>query len=662
MTRAAAMMIITGLMVMFTAPAALGNPFAPDCTADVPIGTPTNGPANNIDPGPEDPRTGDPFKKDAKASLYEVYGYGGMSWVSLNPGCEAGPDALNDPGAAAAGTAANIMLGALALGVGIVAAILRFAYDPDTLNVFNPIMRLAAEALGENVFQAMFWVTLALTGLLIIARTMRARFAESAGNTGWVVFAGLIGMVAATWPLTVAPIVDNVLTSSIGTVHTQMAKATGNTDMTPADGAAANLHHSLLYETWCSGMVGRSAGKTADEYCPRLFAASTFTREEAKRVAGDEEAAQELKEDKEEKFKEIAEELKEADPTAYEYLAGEHNTSRMMYAALGWFGFLCASPFLLVAGFLLLFALIVVRVAIMLLPLLVVVGGFPPLRRYVTGTLDYAAGAVLTALLFGVASAVFIAVIGGFMSPDSQTHPLLSMLLLGITTYAAWKVTKPLRKVRNLADVRSRLASARKGSSDHGHDSGAAAEDRRDANGTPYGPQRPSSGSGGLFAPTVAAATFAASSTPAEAQPSMFKAASSGAMRGAAATAALGAMSGGTVTAGAMAAGAARGAGAAVLAGRMARTPDAAEAAESAPRAHAHAAQVSASGTRAPIGALPSAPKSGSTPGGTDEPRARVYRPGESTPAEGMRLVEPQSDKGERVYPIYTPEVKGAGK
>lgn len=662
MRRLAALLPFLTIALLVGAPAAQAidiNPFN-DCTVIPAVGTPDAGPANSIDAGPEDPRKGNPFADDPKVSIYEAYGYGGLIWPSSD--C-AGIDGL-DVGGNTAGGLANILLVGLALVVAFSAMILRYAFDPDTLNIFNPIMRLGTEVLGENVYQALFWLTIAVTATLIVVRAARARFAESAHNAGWVVFSGLLGLLALTYPLTLAPTVDKAVTGTVGMINQEMSNAVGTAAATPADGAASNLHHSLLYETWCAGAVGRSAGPTADEFCPRLWAAGTLSRAELAEVRGDEEAMNDLREEKADEFNDVANDLKDADPAAYEYLVGDQNTDRLWYALLGWFAFLCSAPFLVVSGFLLLFALIVLRLAIILLPAVVVVGGFPPMRRYVTGLLDYAGGALLTALLFGSAAAVFIGMIGGFLSPSTDTPLLLAALLLLVTTIAAWKLTKPMRKVQNLAAVRARFGGGqRDGAPARGGDYADDEYGQRPARGPRGGSD---GGSGGIFAPAaVVGGAWAANTVPAEAQGPAASAALSGALKGAAATAALTAATGGTATAATLAAGAVKGgAGAAYTQRTRARALAGAPAADT--DAHEPPAQDARAAT--PVGArAPQALPAGAHAHSTDpraargaEPRPRVYTPGEATPAESPALVEPTTVAGERVYPIYTPETKGA--
>lgn len=587
-----------------------------DCAADVTVTTPLSGPANSIDGGPRHPRTGSPFTNTPHSTIYESYGYGGLSWPSLESGCDLGDltgNGVAHPGDSAAGTLANIGLEGLAVVCAIVTAVLRFAFAPATFAIFDPIMALSAHVLGDTIFRALFWATLIITGILILSRVHKAQLKDVAHDAGWVTMAGLIGVAATAWPLVVAPMFDHALTSGVGAISSSMADPTGSSVLNAADGAAANLHESLLYQTWCSGMVGRANTTTSDKFCPRLFMAATISRAEWASVRGNADKVQELVDAHQTAFNDVADQLKAEDPSAYEYLNGKHNTDRIWFAALGWFGLLCAAPFVFMAGLLLIYALIVIRLGIMVAPAVVVIGGYPPLRRYLTGVFDYVLGAVATAFIFGSLAAVFVGMIGAFMGPRSNIHPLLSMVLLGVTTVAAWKFTKPMRKVRSLADIKQRFGPHK-------------AWPTTGPDGEPLTNGPVMSDSAGIFSPSGAPTRYE-HTTPAEARPSMASAAMQGAMQGATASVLAGLASGGTVTMAAAAGGAAKGAGGAAIA-----------------QGFADRGSAAAETTTPP--ALP----------GPTTPTAppRVYSPAE-TISPDVRVVHPVEDGADMVYPLYQP-------
>lgn len=655
--------------------------------------TPDGVPAAQIDGGPANPRVGDPFKPGAQVSVYETYGYGGIEWKTLPE--DDGflpdvPDAVSDPGNAAANAMANIMLIMLTGWVAFLVSAMRYAFNPHTIGIFDPIMRLSADVLGDNVFRALFWITLIATGIYLLVRATKARLTKVAGGAAWVAMACLLGLMATAWPLVVAPTIDHALTRTISLVNTEAARASGHPALGPADGAAANVHHSLLYETWCSGIVGKGAGSAvAKEYCPRFYKASTLSRAEARRVAGDSEAMQELSNEKYEDYKAAAEDLKEEYPESFAYLAGDKGGSRILYALIAWAGFFFALGFLLVSSLLMLYAMIVVRLAIMVMPLMAVIGGYPPLRRYILSIVDYVAGALFTALVFGSISAIFVAAIAGFMSPDSGTHPLLSLVMLAITSVAAWKFTKPFRRVKHLSHMK-KVVKSRGGRDGVDGTDGLPGKDGSKPYVDTAGSHGPAGGAGGgTFtgaAQTAAIAGQYVGATPAEATaPSISQAAWRGARQGAVTTGVLGVASGGTLTAGAVAAGAAKGAAASVAASQyhqavgntaasnghangqhrigFHRTPQGRLVGQSLDNGHAltggQGRRPAEVGKHQAIGAAPRQGPRVQQPQQqpADSPSApRVYLPGEPSPAERLRVVEPKkaASSSTPVYNIYT--------
>ena len=89
-----------------------------------------------------------------------------------------------------------------------------------------------------------------------------------------------------------------------------------------ADSAAANLHHSLLYQTWLSQNFGRTNNETARTYGPKLFAASAFIRTEQAKIDVDPALTNDMVAAKAGGIPQVAAELKELEaawgrPTAH---------------------------------------------------------------------------------------------------------------------------------------------------------------------------------------------------------------------------------------------------------------------------------------------------------------------------------------------------------
>lgn len=641
MRRQVATLLLTLLALLVTAPAAVAD------GEDTWANTPGNHAAATFDPGPKNKGEGDPFEDKPKVSIYETYGFGFFEWRA--PEVDEGwfPDLPDSAGVVnnAINGLNNFGLVALGFVMGFGNMVLRLSFDPGALNLLNPLMRIGQDVFGERVFMGMFWLTLLVSGIWLVGKARKANFAAVAKDGSWVMFTMLLSFVAIIWPFTVAPVVDQAVTQGMSSVNAQMAGYTG-TGSNGTDGAAASIHKALVYETWCSGLIGRDAGEQlADEYCPRFLKASTFSYQELRETADDPEARADLSQEKYDDYQDAAEDLKDDSATAYAHLAGQKPWSRFGVVALAWFGGAAALPFVVIAAALMFYSLVVLRVAMAVLPLVALIAGFPPMKKHMIRLSDYVVAAFVSMMLMGIASAGFMAAIGGLLSPASQTHVAVAYLVLLFLTVVFWAIFKPHKAVRAMMNMRPVSKNV---DDTPASDKAAAAADATD----------PSTGGGSTTFVGADGSTQTAPSggrwvnaTPAEAAPppSIRREAVKGAVMGAVSTAALGIATGGAATVAGMAAGAARGAGTAMV---------------------AHQMNQGGTGTRTLAGAaqLAAARKTNPAEGGarttltrTDDAPVtptRVYLAGEhaGTPAEAAPLVPPSKAQGSTtpVYNIYT--------
>src|SRR6185436_17621808 len=111
---------------------------------------------------------------------------------------------------------------------------------------------------------------------------------------------------------------------------------------------------------------------------------------------------------------------------------------------------LCAVPFLLVSGLLVLGALIVVRFGVMLFPAFATLGLFPTMRGLVTGIGNAMAAALINAVVFGIGAAVTVKGIGVLLSPESALAPWLDIVLVLLLTVVMWVALRPFRRLSQM--------------------------------------------------------------------------------------------------------------------------------------------------------------------------------------------------------------------
>ena len=190
-----------------------------------------------------------------------------------------------------------------------------------------------------------------------------------------------------------------------------------------------------------------SRSPTARKYGPALFKSQALTWREAAILENDPERGQQIIEDKQQRFEDIADKVQEEDPAAYEYLTGQQSDTRVGYAILGTVATFLALPFLLVSALLLIGSFLVVRLAVMLFPAFATLGLFPPARGIVINTGRVVGAALVNAVVFGVGAAVTVLGIGLILNPASQLPGWLALVLMPVFSFVMWFALKPFRRL-----------------------------------------------------------------------------------------------------------------------------------------------------------------------------------------------------------------------
>ncbi len=417
-----------------------------DCTNPPEIGGPQAGPAGQLDPGSDAPRTGDPFAPGAEVSMYEVYGWGGFTWVDYDLGC--GPDAVRAPGRSNLGNAARLLLLGLTVATAATTAVLRLAFDENTLGVLDPVLRFGVEVVGNSVWVTLGWLTLAVTGVLILTSAREGLVARQARSAGAALSITVLVVLVLSYPLAGMGVLDRSVVGAVTAVNNAAADAGGQPGGDLADTVGADLHAGIVYSTWLAGNFGRYGGETAERYGPLLYDASTLTRAEAQVLAEDPVAGAEIVADKERQYRAVADQIRAEDPEAYSYLEGNNNEARIAYALLGWLAWASAALFVLLAALVLLYALVIARLLIVAVPLIAVVAVLPGRRHHLTRPLMYGVGVLWHGLRFGVVGAVYTMILGFLLGPEVNLPFVLLLLILGVVTAGAWRIANPWQALR----------------------------------------------------------------------------------------------------------------------------------------------------------------------------------------------------------------------
>ncbi|MGH3357017.1 MAG: hypothetical protein ACRDOJ_14055, partial [Nocardioidaceae bacterium] len=396
------------------------------------------------------PPVEDPFAPGARTTIFQQYGYAGLRWDTYDLGC--GPDVTRSPDAVIGTAMSNWGMNLPISLAALTSSVTEVAFEPTFLNVFDPMISNVSSVLYERLFSPWSPVILVLVGALLLVRARRASLATSAAAVGWALAVLFLAVALFRWPVVAGHFADDTVTTTLGSVAGAL---NSQEEVSPAVAVSSSVHESILYRNWLAGEFGSAESSAARQYGPELFKAQALTWREAAILEADPDRGQEIIEDKKERFEEVAADIKEADPAAYEYLTGKQSDTRVGYALLSTVATFLALPFLLVSALLLLGSFLVVRLAVMLFPAFATLGLFPPARGLVIGIGRVVGAALVNAVVFGVGAAVTVLGIGLILDPDSRLPGWLALVLMPLFSFVMWFALKPFRRLTAMAGTRA---------------------------------------------------------------------------------------------------------------------------------------------------------------------------------------------------------------
>ena len=376
-------------------------------------------------------------------ALVDQYGWAGLSWHTYDTGC------LGSPTAAVTTSAADTMLSLATVIVAGAGAVMDAAYHPTMLGVFDPIVASTTEVLRKAVLEQWLPLALAALGLLIMWRARSARLSHTAVQVASAVAAVGVAAVLARWPVVAGHAADTAVTVVMG----QVDDAAGG-GQPAGEKATGALYGAILYPLWLSGEVGSSTSPVAAKYGAALLDGQAYTWTEAAGLTASPDTADAVRARKADKWKATADQVKATDPAAYEALTGQGG-DRLTWGFLALLAALAATPFLAMAAGVILAALLIVRVAVILSPVLALLAVLPATRRAALAVVEATVTAVLNALVIGVITAVMVLLYG--VIATAAVPVWLAATLMVVLTVVAWVVVHPFRRLGALTrpwDVR----------------------------------------------------------------------------------------------------------------------------------------------------------------------------------------------------------------
>lgn len=385
----------------------------------------------------------DPFAEGSSTTIFEQYGYAGLRWHTYDLGC--GPDALRQPDAVIGTAVSNWVTQVPVALTALTGSLTQVAFAPSFLGGFDPVVSRVSTALHDSLFANWAPVVLGVLGISMIALARRRALSSTAAGAVWALLVLVLATALFRWPVAAGQVADATVTSTVGEVVGRLDGDATTTD--PGIAVASQVHEAILYRAWLAGTLGDADSATAKKYGPDLFKAQALSWREASAAENNPKRAKEIFEAKQARWMEVADQVRERDPEAYENLRGTRSETRVGYALLSAVAAVLSLPFLLLAALLMLGCFMIVRLAVMLFPAFAVLGLFPAASGLVTGVGRTVAAAVVNAIIFGVGAGVTVAVLGVLFNPGSGSPAWLGLVLMPLFTFVMWQALRPFRRL-----------------------------------------------------------------------------------------------------------------------------------------------------------------------------------------------------------------------
>jgi hypothetical protein len=433
---------------------------------------------------------------------YSAYGYAGYQLpmygsqeMAIGGGCV---DAVSIPnGADTANALANMEFNLSVATVGAANSMRQAAWEPDNMwGWSNDFMEQGTEILYRQIFTVFGAVTVGLIGLYLLWRSRQADMNNAVTTVAWAVLILVLVTAVVRWPVKAAEYTDQALTigMNLSTVlinddkvegciredgmdrerYDELKELNGEDfcidTRTAAVVASDTVSGQVLYQNWLRTMLGQSEEVTFQErdgevvedaegnpvvtdsnaaykYGPALFAAQAFSWQEDAE-AEDPGTRNDLIEEKQEIWRNLVAQIQTEDPEAYANISGQRAWERTGTGFLALLTAIFFSLFDLTASVLIILGFMIVRFAIVALPIIGTIallrpaGG--PFKRLVNTVL----GAIINVAIFSLAAVIYIWASSRILGTNMPVW--LQVVLIGLLGVAAWLLLRPGRRIAGL--------------------------------------------------------------------------------------------------------------------------------------------------------------------------------------------------------------------
>jgi hypothetical protein len=417
----------------------------------------------------------EPYDKPGPKGLYTRYGYAGYDYTTYDIGCA---HTIMHPDYKFENTVANGEFMIATAVIGASNALRERAWNPKAMwGWADPLVERATKAVYLKVFTVFGSITLAIIGLYLLWRSRQSDLSNAMTTAGWALLVMVVITAIAHWPTWSANVADHTLVGSLGVIHNAVGPPTRDsapgscalapdacTDRRPPGLRASDtVAEGMLYRNWLRGELGSAEGATAVKYGPVLYDAKSLTWGEITDIRDDPKRRQLILDRKQKNWMKVAEQIKEEDPEAYEYLQGTRGMERIGAGFIAILASLFFALFDITASVLVLLGFLLFRWAVIAAPLLGTLGLLRPASSGLRRLANAVIAAVFNIIIFGTGAAIYLFAVDLVMSTASLPG-WLQVVLIWLMGVVGWLLLRPYRRITQLGGKDSSQAVSSAGS------------------------------------------------------------------------------------------------------------------------------------------------------------------------------------------------------
>lgn len=394
--------------------------------------------------------------------IYSDYGYAGYSYTTydLDGGCAS---TLTDPDVKLETTISNGEFMISTAVIGASNALRERAWDPHQLwGWADPLVKQATQAVYQKVFTVFGVITLAIVGLYLLWRSRQAEMGAATTTAGWAILVMIIVTAIASWPVESANLADKSLVTTLGVVHDAVGPrpekaptncALGGTacvdNRPPAVRASDTATETMLYRNWLRGLLGSADSETAQKYGMALYDARSLKWDEVEKMRANPATRDATLARKKDQWERVAEQIKQEDPEAYEYLQGENGMDRIGAGFISMLAAVMFAMFDLTASILVLLGFLIFRWAVIAAPILGTIGLLRPASSGIRRLGNAVVAAIFNIAIFGTGAAIYLLAVDLIMNTASLPG-WLQVVLVWLCGVVGWLLLRPYRRITQL--------------------------------------------------------------------------------------------------------------------------------------------------------------------------------------------------------------------